>query len=304
MELSISVELYRLAVTLTESPFLQMDAGYNLAQALADLAEMLEDLEVDGRADEIRRLREEARDMLEKIYQGQEEYLRSSTEVNDEEAVDEVGGAGDMEVDIPQGDKAETTTYETHLPTSSSFVDTVLALVDIHLSLWPSNPTQYAVRSILERAAPLTPPGRQAELDLAEIKLLLAMDGLVWDSSKAEARIGTMVDKSLEGAILALEALLASLEVYAPEEQTVRADILTTMADTHTAQANKMLVLSPQLPPGPSYLAQQAWFHFSQAVSHLVTALELPTTTSTPRVFKPSTLLALSRASLARGWRK
>jgi len=290
-----------------------MDAAYNLAQAMTDLAEMLEDLEGDARAEEIRRLREEARTVLEMVLQGQEEYLRLTTEAVDveaaEEAVDEVEGGAEMDMDDPPGDEGDaTTTYETHLPTPSALLDTALALIDIHLSLWestvpsrtPTNSEQSVVRSVLDRAAATTPPGRQAELDLAEIKVLLSMDGIVWDLFKSEARIGTGVEKSLEGAVAALEALLTSLDVYPPDEQTVRTDILTTLADTHSTIASRLLFLTPQLPPGPSPLAQQAWFHFSQAVTRLSTALDLPTSASTPRLFKTSVLLSLSKASLSR----
>ncbi len=101
-----------------------MDAGYNLAQALTDFADMLDDLEGDARADEVRRLREEARDMLEKVLSGQEEYLQSITEAVDveaaEESIDEMENeAGMDDVDDPPEEEGDTTTYETHLPTPS-----------------------------------------------------------------------------------------------------------------------------------------------------------------------------------------
>lgn len=302
--------MYRLSLTLTESTLLQIDAGYNLAQALTDLADMLDDLDGEARSEEIHRLREEAKDVLERVLQGQEEYLRSISEEVDvsaaEATVDTGESEADMEVDDPQGDEAGTATYETHLPTPSSFVDTLLSLIDIYISLWQSTgpsrtPTDLEhFRSLLDRAPSLTPDGRQPEFYLAEIKVLLTMDGIVWDTFGAEARTGVGVEKSLEGAVAALEALLASLDICPPDEKTVRADIITTLANTHSTIANRMLFLSPQLPPGPSPLAQRAWYHFLQAVSQLSNALNLPTTTSTPRLFKPSTLLALSQASLSR----
>lgn len=290
-----------------------MDAGYNLAQALTDFADMLDDLEGDARADEVRRLREEARDMLEKVLSGQEEYLQSITEAVDveaaEESIDEMENeAGMDDVDDPPEEEGDTTTYETHLPTPSALADTTLALVTIHLSLWestlpsrtPSDIEQSAVRSVLDRAGAFAPPGRQAELDLAEIKVLLTMDGLVWDLFKAEAKVGTGVERSLEGAVAALGALVANLDLHPPDEQTVRADVLTTLAETHTTIAKRMLFLTPQLPPGPSPLAQQAWFHLSQAVKHLTTAVDLPVNRFSPKLFKPSVLLSLSKASFAR----
>ncbi|OCF32545.1 hypothetical protein I316_05725 [Kwoniella heveanensis BCC8398] len=323
-----SIEMYKLATSLTNSPLLRMDVGFNLSQSCSALADVLEDLDSEASREEVRKLREEARDVLQDVMDGQEAYLNATGEENDEaeaeEVVEEVEGgaeADSMQVDPDPlngeddeeegdaaGDGDKSATFETHLPTPSTFIDTVLSLLDLHLSLWeststPRTPTeeeQTAVRAILDRAAPLAPPGRQAELDLAEIKVLLTMDSIVWDLFKLEAKVGMGLERSLEGAIAALGAVLASLDVTPPEEQTVRPDILTTLADTHMATARRMMFLNAQLPAGPSPLAQQAWFHLSQAITHLSAALDLPTSALTPREFKPSVLLSLSKASLAR----
>lgn len=247
---------------------------------------------------------------------GQEEYLSTVAEEADAEATEEVvdgmqGGAdavtteeGHMDVDT--GD--ESATYETHLPTPSTLIDTVLALIDVHLSLWtsdeplqpPGEAQQLAVRSTLDRAANWCPAGRQAELDLAEMQVLLAMDGIIWDLFKAQATIGSGSLQSLEGASAALARLLETLDTQPPDEKTVRAEILTTLAECHTKIANRSIYLSSQLPAGPSPMAQQAWFHHSQAINYLTTALELPLTPDTPKEFRPSVLLELSKGSLAR----
>ncbi|WVF69738.1 hypothetical protein IAT40_004517 [Kwoniella sp. CBS 6097] len=320
-----SIDLYKLATSLTNSPLLRMEVGYNLSQSCSGLADVLEDLDPEASGEEVRKLREEARDVLQDVMEGQEAYLNATREENDEaeteEVVEEVEGGAEgesMEVDPDassgedgedvggEGDKSAT--FETHLPTPSTFIDTVLSLLELHLSLWestatPRTPTeeeQTAVRAILDRAAPLAPPGRQAELDLAEIKVLLTMDSIVWDLFKLEAKVGMGLERSLEGAIAALGAVLASLDITPPEEQTVRPEILTTLADTHMVTARRMMLLNPQLPAGPSPLAQQAWFHLSQATTHLSAALDLPTSAMTPKEFKPSVLLSLSKASLSR----
>lgn len=313
--LTKSIELYRKASTLTEATLLQLDAGFNLAQSYTTLADMREEL---GDADEaVRKLRGEAAEVLEKVYQGQEEYLTSASERQDEEATEsaveepeekqdaaETAGEDSMEVD---GD-AEQATYEQHLPTPSSLIDTILALIDIHLSLWisveplqpPDEPQQTVVRSILDRAAQWCPPGRQAELDLAEMKVLLTMDGIIWDLFKSHATPGSGSLQSLEGASAALSRLLDSLDVQTPDEPTVRAEILMTLSECHTKIANRSLFLSGQLPPGPNPLAQQSWFHHSQSITFLTKALDLPVTAETPKEFRPSVLLELSKGSLAR----
>jgi hypothetical protein len=298
-----------------------MDVGFNLAQTATSLADMLEELEGDSRKSDVRALRVEARDVLDQVLQGQAAFLEKTREEGDDETTEEAAEAmGDggghaeeavqqeavnaeddgsveedetgMEVDEDEDDNDGT--YETHLPTPSTFIDTVLAIVDVHLSLWesvdppalPDAEQQGAVRAALDQAAALVPPGRQAEL--------------VWDLYKAEARVGTGIEKSLDGATIALSSLLANLEAQPPDEPTVRADVLTTLAETHSTIAYRMMFLAPQLPPGPSPLGQQAWFHLSQAITHLSTALDIPTTAITPREFKPSVLLSLSKASLAR----
>jgi hypothetical protein len=298
-----------------------MDAGYNLAQALSDLAVMLDDLTLEDEAElRIRDLRIEARRILESVFEGQEEYLRLTVESRDENVVeDEIdhaangGEGGDMELDTKgeagdgdAGDEQET--FQTHLPTPSTLLDTTLLLLDIHLSLWatqsppqtPSVEQQTVVRSLLDCTAPHVPPGRQAELDLAEIKILLTMDDIVWDIFKGEARVGTGVETSLEGAITALDALLASLDVLQPDEPTLKAEIITTLAETHTIIANRQLFLTPQLPPGPSPLAQGAWYHLTQSTTLLANALGSGAPPGSPKTFGPSIFLNLSKASLRR----
>ncbi|WWC59531.1 uncharacterized protein I303_102087 [Kwoniella dejecticola CBS 10117] len=321
-----SIELYRSATSLTNSPLLRMDVAFNLSQSCSSLADILEDLDGDGNLEEVRKLRIEARDVLQEVMDGQEEYLRATSDENDADetgnVVDEIedraeaaatGESMDVDPDDDnedgvEGEVGEEGTFETHLPTPSTYIDTVITLIDIHLSLWtstaepqtPIEEDQLAVRSILDRAAVFAPPGRQAELDLAEVKVLLSMDSIIWDIYKSQAQPNMGLEKSLEGAIAALTAILTSLDVTPPEEATVKPEILTTLADTHIVIANRMIFLNKHYPPGPSPLAQQAWYHLSSATTHLNTALELPTSAFTPREFRPSVLLSLSKASLSR----
>lgn len=331
--LTDSIKLYQMAISLTTSPLLQLDALFNLAQSYSSLADILEEITPVPSA------RLEARDALQKVLAGQVEYLeRTAAEAaltSDGDAAGEAmedmegdaadpvteatragGTEGDsaMEVDAGDdndndGDESQEGTFETYLPTQSSVIDTVLALVDIHLSLWESKtptspPTaeeQMAVRQILDQAAAYVPPGRQAEVDLAEIKVLMAVDRIIWELFSSQAHAGAASERSLDGAIGALSALLANLDAVPPDEPIVRAEILTTLAETHMTVASRMMFLGDKHDtPQASPQSQQAWYHLGQAVTHLTTALDLPISPSTPKEFKPSVLLSLSSASLLR----
>ncbi|KAK4687776.1 hypothetical protein P7C73_g2334, partial [Tremellales sp. Uapishka_1] len=290
--LESAINLYRLSTTLTDSSLLQMDAGYNLAQACADLADMVEDVDSDDvRAEEVRALREEGRVVLERVIGGQEEFLINarSTEGSaegDEEEVEAEAGATEMEVD-----DTEKETFETHLPTPSALLDSTLLLATLTLSLWeavtppeqPPEAEQTAMRTLLDRIAPSVPPSRQAEADLTEIKILLTLDNLIWEMYHSPTSI-----QSLSGAIRALSALLAS----PMEDDSVRADILGTLSDTHLELASRCATLASP--------AEDIWSHTGEAIRYLTQALDLPMNASTPREYKPSILLNLSKASLFR----
>ena len=296
-----------------------MDAGFNLAQSDTALADMLDDLSGELEAPRIRALRLEASNVLLQVFAGQEAYLAQQAQESTDEAADVGDQDQDMDTDAATeveaaneeaaqpGNDEETATYETHLPTASALIDTALAFVEVQLALWesttplalPADEAQAAIRDIVDRAAPHCPPERQAEMDLLEIKILLAMDTIVWDMFKTDARVGTGVERSLEGAIGALTSVLGSMDATPPEDPTVRADAVTTLATCHSTLANRFLLLSPQLPPGANPLAQQAWFHQSQAVTLLGKALDSPAA-GAPKEYKPNLLLDLSKASLAR----
>jgi hypothetical protein len=129
-----------------------MDVGFNLAQTATSLADMLEELEGDSRKSDVRALRVEARDVLDQVLQGQAAFLEKTREEGDDETTEEAAEAmGDggghaeeavqqeavnaeddgsveedetgMEVDEDEDDNDGT--YETHLPTPSTFIDTV-----------------------------------------------------------------------------------------------------------------------------------------------------------------------------------
>lgn len=327
--ISRSIELYRQSLSLSQSSILQMDAGYNLAQSDTALADMLDDISGELEAPRIKALRSEASNVLMQVLAGQEAYLAQQAQEAAEEREAEQGddaemaGEGDGEATeaveaaattaaqpegaTPAGSDDDAATYETHMPTPSALLDTALAFVDVQLATWesaepltlPNDEAQAIVRNVMDRATPHCPAERQAEMDLMEIKILLAMDTIVWDMFKGDARVGTGVERSLEGAIGALTSVLSSMDVSPPEDPTVRADAMTTLATCHSTLANRFMLLAPQLPPGANPLAQQAWFHQSQSVTLLGKALDSAPAAS-PREYKPNLLLDLSKASLAR----
>jgi len=306
-DLEESIKHYTIATDLTNSPLLLLDVAYNHAQSLITLADLLDDTSSTRNAQE---LRVEASRILSQVLDGQEEFLVRQAERGDE-AIEEVEGGAEttegesMEVD-EGGSGEEEETFETYLPTPSTFIDTALALVELSLSAWesieplqpPTEEAQSFVRAVLDRAARLCPSDREPDLDLAEIKVLMSVDGIVWDMYRSEAKVGSGVETSLEGATTVMEKLLGSLEPTA--DNLIRAEILTTLAETHSTIADRLTFLLPQLPAGPSHLAQQAWHHYSQAITQWNKALELPVSSSTAAEFKPSVYLNLSKASLER----
>ncbi|ORX33940.1 hypothetical protein BD324DRAFT_637754 [Kockovaella imperatae] len=310
--LTTSINLYRHAMTLTQEVLLSLDAAYNLAQAILELAEVLEDLHSD-KDEEVRSLRLEAVSILSQVLQGQESFLQRRTPETDAQPEDDISQdppADEMELDGDEASLEQAASYETYLPTPSTYIDTCLLSLETHLTLWTTlNPPaiasaedQTVVRTILDQAATMTPKSKQAEVDFGEIKVLLALDDIVWRMHRSEAQLGTVTESqpSLEKATVALTSLLTSLDLNPPEEATLHADILTTLAEVEQTIAHRLMFLSGQAPAGPSQLGQSAWFHLGEAITHLTKALELPTSASTPKTFKSSVLHDLSQASLSR----
>ncbi|RXK35367.1 hypothetical protein M231_07389 [Tremella mesenterica] len=341
--LSSAVDIYRHSMTLTPDPLLLLDAGYELAEALSDLASIIEDLYPDRTA-QVRAIREEACVILGNVFDGQERYLSSglddkspsapsdnpmtsddsstqdlstaATHIKDQSEivpveVDEPLPDGDISMDIERvedSDKTDADSYETHLPTPSSLIDTLSNLITLHLTLWetsshphpPTEQEQLVLRQFLHRVTPYIPPSKQSQVDLLEIRIILTEDSLIWESFKSQATIGGGFEQSLQGALMALTSLLSSLNITPPEETSLRAEILLLLSDTHVTLSNRLIHLNKQLPPGPSPLGQQAWSQLSESITRLTQALNLPKTSETPRGYKGNILLELSKTSLER----
>ncbi|KAL7420007.1 hypothetical protein Q5752_004970 [Cryptotrichosporon argae] len=335
-----SIALYRQALGMTDSPLLQIDACYNIAQSCTGLADAMEDIEGERVADGVAELRDAARVFLERAAVMQESWIRShasapegeeeagavadaasattteaiEAEAEPAEVAELAGPSDDMAVDSADSDDegeaggegaGGRAVFEEHVPTPSALVDTLLALVDLHLTVLEStsSPASDAIAPVLALAAAHVAPGQQAALDLAEIAVLLAEDRVVWRMYRAEASAASGAARSVEGAARALDALLASLDVSPPDDASVRADILTTLADTHAAAAARVAFVARNEPEfilgAPSPAGQQAWAHAGAAVDALTRALALPAP-GLPPLFKAHALSVLSAASLFR----
>ena len=307
------IRTYQLALTRTTSILLQLDARYNLAQAQIELADMTEDL-YPSRRDDVRQLRSEAFALLGNVMEGQLEYLRSGS-ISDSHSLEEddveVGEEPPGDVSMNEADGGgveESTVYETHLPTPSSVIDTILLLIDLELTLWtaqeplspPPDSEQQVVQNLLQQMRQITSRGRQAEADLMEIKYLVALDEIVMDGQRSSATLESGYETSLDGAIAVLQALYKNLDVQPPDEPTVRADILTTLADIQFTAAKRRLDLGTRFGSAANDRVRQAWELLSATGDTLTTAFNLPTSPSTPKLHKPSTHLSLSQVNFFR----
>lgn len=318
--LKASISLYRVALSLTEDSLLILDASYNLAESLISLADQREDESstADAKA-EVREYRQQAVEVLTSVWVGQKEYLEklAAEEVDEEMDVETAG-----EVEAPTASMAAETSgsasdeqeasYELYLPTASSLVDTALLLLSTHLTLWstteptqlPSDEAQAIVRALLDETVKHCPPDRQIELDLQEIKVLLTVDEVVYDSVKdtpAAQVEGSGTERSLLGSVQAFAAVGAGLEVgteagtSAANETEIKADLFTSISEAYIAISQRLLRQSTS----PEYLSQ-SWTYLSTAIHNLQAAQALRMPALTRREFEASTCILLSQTELDR----
>ena len=325
--LKTSISLYRVALGLTDDQNLTIDASYNLAESLIALADQMEDESSQAAAKkEVRSHRMEACQVLSTVFAGQREFLEkqekpSEVTGNDDgdEAMDEVpagevkASTAPMAAETP-GDAAgeQEASYEVYLPTPSVLVDTALLLLSTHLALWstaeptqiPSDNAQATVRKILDATNQFCPPERQIELDMQEIKVLLTVDEVVYDSVKdtPEAQVaGSGTERSLLGSVQAFAAVGAGLEAgteagtSAANEIEIKADLLTSISEAYMSIAMRLIRQST----GPEFLAQ-AWTYLSTGIQNLQAAQALRMPALTRREFEASTCILLSQAELER----
>lgn len=320
-----SVKMFQSALKLTEDPLCKNDAGFNLAQAMNATADVIE--EWHGRDDASREhgkeLREGALWLLNTVIQAQLTYVQGKQHLEEEKAkgeaaetkpsVDEPAASGDgMDVDQPASEeKVEKETkevYPANEPTPDALVDTLLLAVDIGVTAWnyadppapPSDEQQEAIRGLLGVAREYGGDGRQAEVDLAECKVLLAVDGLMYDQLKDQITPGTTgLEENVGLAVKTLVGVLKSLDTQPADDASVRADILESLADTEMQHALRLQYFFHKGHTDPQR-ASTAWSQLSASATHLTEAAKLPVVFSTPKEFKPNLYLSLLRNTLAR----
>lgn len=278
---------------------------------------MTDEIEGTSGAESSRELRTTATQMLGPVLSTQAVWLQG------QEALAAQGGEGatenaeptapapastDEQMDVEgEGQTASGTRDLTHAPTPDALVDTVLLLVDIALTLWdtltpPQPPTegeQQSTREMLEMARGFAPAGRQAEIDLAESKVIITIDSIMWDMLREQIQgPDREVLTGTEMACKVMERILSSLDDEAPTDETIRTDILTTIANAEIAAAQRCVVLAKK--GNAAENGQTAWTQLSQAATHLNTAVKLPVTARTPREFRPNCYIELLRVTLER----
>jgi hypothetical protein len=318
MELYTSaVSLFHQALSATENPFLKNDAAFNLAQAMSSFADVTDELEGPSSAEASREFRVTATKMLAPVLSAQIMYLQNKDAIDQSASAPEASTAPAApvegeEMDVDSGDKsAKGPTAEDleniNYPTPDSLVDTILMTVDLGTTMWegmtppqpPSDGEQQSIREMLELARHLGPLGRQAEIDLAETKVLLAFDAIMWDIYRDEVQPGLNIERNGEMAVKAMERILQTLETQPANDATVKADILATIANTELSSAQRYITLAQKFTPAEQYGAG-AWAQLSSAAGHYNTALKLPISASTPKEFRPSAYIELLKNTLLR----
>ncbi|KAJ9093762.1 hypothetical protein QFC19_008201 [Naganishia cerealis] len=319
--LAQSITAYRAILPRTldgDTPLRALDAAFNLALCLTQMAEWLEEGLPAGGGD-VLVLREEALRLLYDVARVQEAYVLNDAATTEEEQ-------GEMETeatsttatgnDDRDGDNAATTTYEEHVPTYSAIVETLFEIIDTATSIWASLPssrgsntsssaeeynldslpptyTPLAISRILDRCATLASQANSPSLDaMVHIKRLEA--GLVVVSVTKTPRPAPSLDE--------LSTLLDRVkDVWQAAASTTTNSATTIDAETRVACAHVLV-------DGETYLAlrtgqdpSRAWHHLSSATQVATTSLALPPPplTSSP-LANTSTLLSLSFLSLRR----
>lgn len=307
-----AIGLFKQAMELTTDPLLKADAAFNLAQVLSSWADFMEEY-VGDVGENAKELRDGAISLLTPVVntqmtwvegQKREDAEKAQADANktEEQKREEADKAEEMQVD---GDEE---VYEDNKPTPDSVVDSLLMIAEIGTRLWetaeplqpPTEENQEAVRGMVETARQYASPERQAEVDLADFKILLAYDGVMWDLLKEQAKPESGIEKGMDAAIAALTKLLNSLDTQPGQDSTTRADILTTLAETEMAAGERALFFMKKYAEQAGALAPKAWSYFAAATQHLTAALGLPPTQQTPKEFRPNLYIELAKGSLNR----
>ncbi|KAJ9112529.1 hypothetical protein QFC22_006286 [Naganishia vaughanmartiniae] len=289
-----SLNTYTAILSTTDSPLCKIDAGFNLAVGLAQMADWVEEgLSEEhggGKDKQVLALRERALGLLYDVAQVQEAYLAENTEQGDEGDMDRAEPA-----DIPaDGDEDEESpaTYEEHVPTPSALVETFFEIVDTTTSIWASLPpssgldnlpttyTPAAIDQILERCTTLAHQTGDVSLDgMVAVKRLEA--ALVACQYQQTLQLSPLVDRT-KGA---WQTAIAKDSAIDAETRLACAEVLMDV-ESH-------LVRRTQDPA-------QIWQHLSAATQIATASLANPPPITTSPLSGASTLLNLSTFSLRR----
>lgn len=308
-----SIGLFKQAMELTTDPLLKADAAFNLAQVLSSWADFMEEY-VGDVGENAKELRDGAVTLLTPVVNTQMTWVEGQRREDEEKAKADEGKTEEQKqaeakekTDEMQVDGDEEV-YEEHKPTPDSVVDSLLMIAEIGTRLWetaeplqpPTEQNQEAVRGMVETARQYASPERQPEVDLADFKVLLAYDGVMWDLMKDKTTPNSGIEKSMDAAISALTKLLNSLDAQPGQDSTTRADILTTLAETEMAAGERTLFFMKKFPDQAAALAPKAWSYFAASTQHLTAATGLPPTQQTPKEFRPNLYIELAKGSLNR----
>ncbi|KAI5450279.1 hypothetical protein NCC49_003190 [Naganishia albida] len=276
-----SLELYHQSLQDTTVPLRRIDAGYNLAVGLAQLADWMEEGLGDGDDVDVRGTREKAVALLMDVAQAQETYLAA----NQDEGEEDVGEAGNG---TEEGSDDGGTTYEEHVPTTSALAETLLEIIDLTTSIW-------AASSTLDSLPPqMTPP---AVDQLLQRSLQLA------ESTRDVSLAGMAHIKRLEVALVLVKFSETDLIALVEQVKTVwqAATMKGSKVDDETRLACAEVLINAS-----TYLAyratdaQQAWQHLSSATQVATTSLGIPAKLTVAPLHNASTLFDLATLSVRR----
>ncbi|KAJ9097385.1 hypothetical protein QFC20_006209 [Naganishia adeliensis] len=277
-----ALELYHQSLESTTATLRRIDAGYNLAVGLAQLADWTEEGFGEGDEAEVRRTREKAVGLLMDVATAQEAYLATNQEEDGEGDIGEVADGADEESD----DGA--TTYEEHVPTTSALVETLFEIVDITTSIWaalasldslPPQMTPHAMDQLLQRSLQLAEStgdvslARMAHIKRLEVALILI--------KFSETDISALVDQ-----IKAVWQAATAKDSKVDDETRIACAEVLINASTYLAYR--------------ATDAQQSWQHLSSATQVATMSLEIPAKLTVAPLWNASTLFDLATLSLRR----
>jgi hypothetical protein len=308
--LTSSLSTYRQALTLTQDPLLESDTAYNLAIGLIEWADLAEDFVfpgititsgVAGLGEQgIERTRIEARELLEKVCVFQQAYL--STHPEDSEENPDLGQDAEMNIDEEADEGPSSNMFETHIPTPSSLLDTLLLIVDLDISLLgaldpdlnsailTAEPTQIVIKraqALLREARKVDTIGLLTTIKESELATVLLDMGILFDPAVDSPAV---ISKEPEAQLIVLRQLKERLDGLQPQADSL--DVDTKLAYS-TALSNLHGLVARVATP---------WEQLSSSITITNKALALPFSILTNPLSQASLSLDLGHTSLRRAF--